>query len=165
VDSSEQLNNLGRGIRVRCVKPQGKTVAAKRLALTLALLVVMGCSPNLGVESKADAPRWRVTGHVGSEWTFSRRVVDEMPARRIVATCSSYHWQGHDQVNGDDACSLDVGEGLVEPLEALANSNRNPGLKLPMIDVITPDTVAITEGDGAYRVMQLFKIKRDEVQP
>jgi hypothetical protein len=91
--------------------------------------------------------------------------VDETPARRIVADCTSYHWQGHDQVTGGNACSLAVGGGMVEPLQRLAHPEKAGNVKLPLIDVMEADTVAVTEGDGADEVIQLFKIKRDEVQP
>ncbi|MFI4949601.1 MAG: hypothetical protein ACHP7A_01015 [Caulobacterales bacterium] len=114
--------------------------------------------------ANADQTRWRVAGHVGPEWTFSRRAVDDMPARRVIATCSSYHAQGHELVAGEDACALAVGGGLVEPLQKLAHPKASAA-QLPVIDVVDGDTLSVTAGEGVDRVMQLFKVKRDEVVP
>jgi hypothetical protein len=129
------------------------------LLLTLAPLALAGCS------KKPDPPRWLVKSHIGSEWTFTRRAVDETPARRIVAVCTSYHWQGHDAVKGDDACTLPVGGGMVEPLQMLAHPVKSDAVKLPMFDLLDSNTVAITEGDGTDKTIQLFQIKRDEALP
>jgi hypothetical protein len=139
--------------------PLTKPIAAKLLAFAVAPLVVTSCS------TKTDLPRWRVTSHVGADWTFSRRAVDQTPARRIVASCSSFQWQGHDPVTGEDVCSLTVGDGLAEPLQVLARPANAAAAKLPTIDVMAGNTVAITEGEGPDRTLQLFKIKRDETLP
>jgi hypothetical protein len=112
----------------------------------------------------ADPTRWRVSSHIGSEWTFSRKAFEETPARRVTAVCTTYHWAGHEPVLGEDACALAVGRGLVEPLQKLAIP-KSPTARLPMIDFLEGGFISVAEGDGSDRIMQLFKVNRDEVVP
>ena len=81
--------------------PPTRSIAARVLALAVAPFILSSCSQ----PEKADPPRWRVTSHVGSEWTFSRRAVNGDPARRIVAVCAPKNSPGHGWMT-EDACSL-----------------------------------------------------------
>lgn len=79
--------------------------------------------------------------------------------KRITAVCSFYKWGDHEAVSGLNACSLQVGRMMVPNLFPGAEKRKE------FLDIWepSPDTLSITEGDGPDRVLQEFKILKEEV--
>ena len=101
---------------------------------------------------------YRVIGYDAGtqQWTIIRTGTfdGEYLIKKLVVRCLSYTWGDHDTVEGPDACHLQVGR-LIVPTPLINKATPDQ-----FIDVYEmPDEVlSITEGEGADRVMQQFKI-------
>lgn len=95
------------------------------------------------------------------EWTIIRNGTfdGKYLTKRITAVCSSYRWGNHESVQGPDACHLLVGRTMI------SNPLPPPEKRSDFLDVdeMSSETLSITEGVGADRVMQLFTILKYEV--
>jgi hypothetical protein len=81
--------------------------------------------------------------------------------KRIAAICSSYKLGNNEALYGPEVCHLQVGRMII------SNPLPPPEKRSEFLDVFEmPDQVlSITEGFGAERVQQQFKILKYEVLP
>jgi hypothetical protein len=127
--------------------------------LLILLMVFFGCA------KKREVAGYRVVSYdaVTHQWTIFRSGTfdGKYMTKRIIVVCSFYKWGEHEQVQGPDACHLQVGR-LIVP-----NPLPPAGKRDEFLDVYEmPDEIlAITEGDGPDRVQQQFIILKYEVLP
>jgi hypothetical protein len=79
--------------------------------------------------------------------------------KRLTVVCAFYQWGDHEAVDGPQACALNVGQLLV-PNETLAKDTRAEFLA---VWELSPDRLAIVQGDGEDKVSQQFVILKEEV--
>lgn len=119
-----------------------------------------------GCKTAHEPDGYRVVGYDGStrQWTIVRAGSFEGKylVKRLVVICSLYQWGDHDALLGPDVCHLQVGR-LIIP-----NPQPDVAHRSQFLDVfeMPSEILAITEGYGADRVIQQFKIlKYDVVTP
>ena len=131
---------------------------AKTIVLPLLFTWSLGCTkqPEAGyrvVSYDAASHQWVIlrTG------TFDGKYL----TKRLRVVCSLYKWGEHEAVTGPEACHLQVGRMM------LPNPLPPPGKRNEFLDIfeMPNETLSITEGDGADRVMQQFTILKYEVLP
>ena len=133
-----------------------------RIGLAVTLISI-AASLSTGCKKTSEPDGYRVTRYDAAlnQWTIIRSGTfdGKYLKKRLVVVCSSYSWGNHDLVRGPDACHLQVGR-LIVP-----NQLPGEGHRSEFIDVyeMPDETLSITEGDGADRVIQQFKIVSYEV--
>lgn len=131
----------------------------KNLAALPLLLFSVDCTKRLGPEG------YRVVGYDAAthQWTILRTGTfdGKYLTKRLTVVCASYKWGDHESVTGPEACHLQVGR-MITP-----NPLPPDGKRQEFLDVyeMPSETLSITEGDGAERVMQQFAIVKYEVLP
>ena len=131
--------------------------------LRFALLTLLALSP--GCTKKPEAEGYRVLSYDAGthQWIILRTGTfdGKYLTKRLTVVCSSYKWGDHEPVTGTEACHLQVGR-LIIP-----NPLPPAGKRSEFLDVfeMPSETLSITEGDGADRVMQQFAILKYEVLP
>lgn len=124
---------------------------------TLALILSVSCKKPM-----PEPEGYQVVSYDGRthEWTIIQTGTfdGKLIKKRLVVQCESYQWGNHPHVDGLEACHLVVGR-LMVPNSFMQDR------KGPLLDIFEmPDEVlSITEGDGDNRVMQQFKILKNEV--
>ena len=130
-----------------------------RLVLVTLLVVTFCCT------KRPDPEGYRVVAYDARthEWTILRTGTfdGKYLRKRLTVVCSWYKWGDHERVDGPEACDLQVGR-LIIP-----NPFPPPEKHREFLDVFetSADTLSITEGVGADRVMQQFTILKYEVLP
>ena len=131
--------------------------------LRFALLTLLTLSP--GCTKKPEAEGYRVLSYDAAthQWVILRTGTfdGKYLTKRLTVVCSSYKWGDHESVTGPEACHLQVGRLIIpNPLPPAGKHNE-------FLDVfeMPSETLSITEGDGADRVMQQFAILKYEVLP
>ena len=132
---------------------------AKTPVLVALLTLSLGCT------KKPEPEGYRVVSYDAAthQWTILRNGTfdGKYLTKRIMAVCTLYKWGDHEAVTGPDACHLRVGQMMIpHPLPP-------DGKRDELLDIFEmPDeTLSITEGDGADRVVQQFTILKYEVLP
>jgi hypothetical protein len=129
------------------------------LMLLVLVMVSVGCAKKRGVAG------YRVVSYdaVTHQWTILRNGTfdGKYMTKRIIVVCDFYKWGKHEQVQGPEACHLEVGR-LIVP-----NPLPPAGKRDEFLDVyeMPDERLAITEGDGPDRVQQQFIILKYEVLP
>jgi hypothetical protein len=145
----------------------GITLAAKTFAaILLAVLMV-----SLGCTKKPEAEGYRVVSHDAAthQWIILRtgKFGGKYLTRRITVICSFSQWGDHEAITGPDACNLPVGQMMMTQADRFfpPAGKRDEYLIDTYVDELPDDVLSITEGKGADRVIQQFKILKDEVLP
>jgi hypothetical protein len=132
-------------------------------ALTPPLLAFFMVS--LACTRKPEPEGYRVVSYDASthQWVILRTGTfdGKYLTKRITVICSFYKWDGHERVDGPDACHLQVGRMMIPNLFPPAGKPD----EFLMIDEMPTETLSITEGQGADRVLQVFNILKYEVLP
>jgi hypothetical protein len=137
-----------------------KTPRMRTAALLALFVVCIGCT-----RRKLEPDGYRVVSYDAAthQWTILRSGTfdGKYLRKRLTVVCSSYKWGERESVTGPEACHLQVGR-LIVP-----NPLPDPEKRQEFIDVfeMPSETLSITEGDGADRVMQQFEILKYEVLP
>jgi hypothetical protein len=130
------------------------------LSTCIVLVLLLGCSS----QKKAEPEGYRVLSYDAQtrQWIILRTGTfdGKYLKKRLTVVCSLFKWGDHEAVTGPDACHLQVGRMMIpNPLPA---GKRNEFLD---IFEMPDETLSITEGYGADRVMQQFRILKYEVLP
>jgi hypothetical protein len=134
---------------------------AKKLTPTLLalLMVPLACTKKLEPEG------YRIVAYDARihQWTILRTGTfdGKYLRKRLTVVCSWYKWGDHERVTGPEACDLQVGRKIIP------NPLPPPEKRREFLDVseTSAETLSITEGVGANRVMQQFAILKYEVLP
>ena len=81
--------------------------------------------------------------------------------KRMTVVCQYYKWGNREKVTGPTACSLRVGSLMIP---RYAKDEKGNG-KTVLYMFEDPDYLSIIEGDGDERIMQGFRILKNEVVP
>ena len=81
--------------------------------------------------------------------------------KRMTVVCEFYKWGARERVSGPNACDLSVGRLMVP---SYAQDDKGT-LKTVLYIFEDADRMSIIEGDGDDRVMQDFRILKNEVVP
>jgi hypothetical protein len=131
-----------------------------RLVFVPLLVSIVACTPN-----RTEPEGYRVVGYDAAthQWTILRTGVfdGKYLTKRLVVVCSLYRSGDREAVTGPDACHLQVGNIIVP------NPMPPEGKREQFVDVyeMPGETLSITQGDRANRVVQQFDILKYEVLP
>jgi hypothetical protein len=128
-------------------------------ALLALFLFFVSCTKRPGPEG------YRVIAYDAAtrQWTILRTGTfdGKYLTKRLIVVCASYTWGDHESITGPEACHLQVGRMIIP------NPLPPGGKRQEFLDVyeMPSETLSVTEGDGADRVMQQFTIVKYEVLP
>jgi hypothetical protein len=124
------------------------TAAAWSIFITL----LCGCKP------KHEQEGYRVVSYdaPSHQWTIIRNGTfdGKYMEKRLVVECMFYKGGEQQNVDGPEACHLQVGRLIVPSLES-GNADKS---HFVTVFEMPNETLSITEGQGPDRVMQQFKI-------
>jgi hypothetical protein len=135
---------------------QSLRILKARLCIPLLVALAFGCA-------KKEVEGYRVQSFetATAKWTIIRDgTFDGMHMKkRLTLVCALYKWGDHEAVTGPQACSLRVGQLLVP------NPLPGEGKRSEFLDIweMSPDRLAITQGDGPDKIEQQFLILKEEV--